>query len=87
VNNRTRLARLVNTSADGGINMCCPYSDSTKYSSMMNVYCTMGLSGPVLKVTAQGRRGEGSSFTEFMRSALREVHGENRQVSWVVSFS
>lgn len=77
VDNLTRAARLVTTLAGGRTRICCPYSDSTECLLMMSLYGSMGLPGPVLKVTARGQRGESNSFTEFMRSALQDIYGEN----------
>lgn len=48
---------------------------------MMSLYGSLGLPSPVIKVTAEGRRGAAASFTEFMCLALREAYGEDRQVS------
>ncbi|KAJ4252853.1 hypothetical protein NW762_010759 [Fusarium torreyae] len=80
LNNLTRSARL-SRSEDGQFAVGCPESHSSECALMMNLYGSLGLPGPVIKVTAQGRKGDVGSFTDFTRFALREAFGENRQVS------
>lgn len=80
LNNLTRSARLTIESGHKPT-VGCPASGSTDCALMMNLYGSLGLPGPVVKVTAQGRKGDIASSTDFMRYALREVYGEDRQVS------
>ncbi|KAI0545924.1 hypothetical protein F4679DRAFT_575779 [Xylaria curta] len=80
VTNLTRSARLLYES-NNNPKAACPLSDSTDCALMMNIYGSSGLPGPVLKITAWGRKGDKGSFTEFMRNALAQAYGENRQVS------
>ncbi|KAM5344073.1 hypothetical protein ACJ41O_012610 [Fusarium nematophilum] len=79
LNNLTRSARLTAKPGQEPI-VGCPASDSTDCALMMNLYGSLGRPGPVVKVTAQGRKGDVASFTDFMRHALREAYGEDRQV-------
>lgn len=80
MNNLTRSARLTCESGHEP-EVRCPVSGSTECTLMMNMYGSLGLPGPVVKVTAQRREGHVASFTDFMRYALRKAYGENRQVS------
>ncbi|PLB52477.1 DUF1907-domain-containing protein [Aspergillus steynii IBT 23096] len=81
VNNMTRSARLIPQNEGSESAVACPYSGSTDYSLMMNLYGSHGLPGQVVKVTARGRRGDAASFSEFLRSALRKAYGEDHQIS------
>lgn len=74
-------ARISHDGADIEPAFRCPASGSTDCALMMSLYGSLGLPGPVIKVTAEGRRGAAASFTEFMCLALREAYGEDRQVS------
>lgn len=81
VHNLTRSARLLYSGPDHEAAVSCPVSASTECALMMNLYGSHGLPGPVIKVTAKGRKGDFASFTDFMRLALRDPYGEDRQVS------
>ncbi|KAF9885419.1 hypothetical protein FE257_012941 [Aspergillus nanangensis] len=57
-------------------------SPSTECALMANLYGSLGEPGPVLKITARGRKKGGEkSFTECIRQGLRQVYGEERTVS------
>ncbi|OAA60316.1 mgc81809 protein [Niveomyces insectorum RCEF 264] len=83
VNNLSRSVRIVPGDAAKGVadSVGSIFSGSTECSLMVNVYGSLGLPGPVIKVTARGRRGTAGSISEFMRTALRDVYGADRQVS------
>ena len=59
----------------------CERSSSTDCALMMNLYGSSGLHGPVLKVTARGRKGTQKSFTECIRRALYDAYGDTRPIS------
>ncbi|KAM6484902.1 hypothetical protein HDV62DRAFT_356641 [Trichoderma sp. SZMC 28011] len=80
VNNNTRGARITST-VNNIVKFGCPPSNSTDCTLMMNLYGSLGLAGPVIKITARGRKGDGKSFTEFIRGALKTAYGEDRQIS------
>lgn len=58
----------------------CHKLASANCALMMNLYGSDGKSGPVLKVTARGRRGE-QNFTTSIREGLREHYGEENPIS------
>ncbi|TKA77133.1 hypothetical protein B0A55_04102 [Friedmanniomyces simplex] len=69
------------TEKDGKADVVCRPSPSTECALMMNLFGSAGDTGPVLKITARGRRGETKSFTERIRRAVGETYGAERQVS------
>ncbi|KAM0425825.1 hypothetical protein ACHAPT_009076 [Fusarium lateritium] len=80
--NVTNLTRAAQLSKEGNaLPVCCPSSGNTDFGLMMNLYGSKGLPGPVIKVTARGRRGHVRSFTDFIRESLAKAYGEDRQVS------
>lgn len=80
--NVTNLTRAAQLSKEGSVlPVCCPPSGTTDFGLMMNLFGSDGLPGPVIKITARGRRGDVSSFTEFIRRSLAKAYGEGRQVS------
>lgn len=82
VHNLTRYARLsCNDGHEQQPTVSCRASGSLDCALMMNLYGSLGLRGPVIKVTVKGRRGAVASFTDLMRVALRRAYGEGRQVS------
>ncbi|KAI8931490.1 hypothetical protein NX059_011156 [Plenodomus lindquistii] len=48
---------------------------------MINLYGSLGETGPVLKVTARGRKGSEKSFTQCIRKALNKAYGDSQTVS------
>lgn len=48
---------------------------------MMNLYGSEGKPGPVLKITARGRKGSFKSFTECIRQTLAQHYGDSTPVS------
>lgn len=80
VTNFTRFV-IADRIAGGEADVSCDRSLSTDCALMMNLYGSDGRPGPVLKVTARGRKGEGKSFTEFLRTSLNEVYGNEHQIS------
>jgi hypothetical protein len=56
----------------------CP---STDCALMINLFGSSGLPGPVLKVTAKGRKGDEASFTQCIRKALLGALGDAQPVS------
>ncbi|KAK3701891.1 hypothetical protein LTR37_015202 [Vermiconidia calcicola] len=59
----------------------CERSPSTDCALMMNLYASAGVSGPVLKITARGRKGNEKSFTDCIRRALKKKYGDDRPIS------
>ncbi|KAK7180516.1 hypothetical protein DPSP01_006102 [Paraphaeosphaeria sporulosa] len=55
-------------------------SPSLDCALMINLYGSLGHSGPVIKITARGRVGDEKSITELMRKALANAYGD-RMVS------
>lgn len=78
--NLTRGASVI-CSSDGVNKVECAPTNSTDCAMMMNMYGCLGAPGPILKVTARGRRGDHHCFTDFMRHAIRNAYGDERQVS------
>ena len=77
VKNLTHVTR-VNTPSG---HITCDKLDSTECALMMNLYGCTGERGRVLKVTARGRTGSERSFTECVRSALRQHYGDGQHIS------
>ncbi|KAJ5579786.1 uncharacterized protein N7459_005771 [Penicillium hispanicum] len=78
ITNRTRLIEVDQTGSS-----VCRHAQSTNCALMMNLYGSDGEPGPVLKITAQARRGE-LNFTNCIRLGLRDayqVHGGERAIS------
>lgn len=80
IRNLTRSARFVNSPGKAQV-VGCPESGTTDCCLMMNVFGSLGLPGPVIKVTARSRRGDFGSFTDFMRHAFAKAYGTSRQIS------
>lgn len=80
ITNLTRSIRIV-ADEHHHDHVQCLLSDSTECALMVNLYGSLGLPGPVVRVTARGRHGSAGSFTEFLRTALRDAYGPDRQVS------
>ena len=59
----------------------CEVSDSTQCALMMNLFGSKGDEGPVLKITARGRKSTQKSFVECIRTALQDTYGDKRQIS------
>lgn len=59
----------------------CDRSPSTDCALMMNLYGSAGLPGPVLKITARGRKGSEKSFTDCIRRTLTKKYGKDRPIS------
>ncbi|KAJ5225336.1 hypothetical protein N7468_006561 [Penicillium chermesinum] len=58
----------------------CHSLASTNCALMMNLYGSEGISGPVIKITARARTGEGN-FTNVIRDGLRAHYGEDKPIS------
>ncbi|KAJ0162381.1 Ester hydrolase C11orf54 -like protein [Colletotrichum tanaceti] len=54
---------------------------STDCGLMANLFGSRGEPGPVLRITARGRKGPEKSFTECIRQGLRAAYGDERTVS------
>lgn len=61
--------------------LCSGSTECSVCSLTIILYGSLGFPGRVVKVNDRDRRGDGASFSEFMRSALWEAYGEARQVS------
>ena len=59
----------------------CDLSPSTDCALMMNLYGSAGHPGPVLKITARGRKGSEKSFTECIRHAIADKYGKDQTIS------
>lgn len=77
VNNQSRVIRIVPES--GAVNVL--RSPSLDCGLMANLYGSLGGPGPVIKITARGRKGIEKSFTECIRKGLHAAYGDNRAVS------
>lgn len=66
---------------DGKHETRCERCPSEDCALMMNLYGSEGLLGPVLKITARGRKGNQKSFTECIRSTLQETYGDAQPIS------
>lgn len=71
VDNQTRSVQVGPSHGTPGLSKC----PSLDCALMANVYGSSGAPGPVLKVTARGRRGAEKSFTECIRKALAAAYG------------
>ncbi|WPH00612.1 Hypothetical protein R9X50_00344200 [Acrodontium crateriforme] len=80
INNLTCVAKIdIASSSDG--KAVCEQCSTTECALMMNLFGSSGLTGPVLKITARGRIGDGKSFSEFLRDALHSEWSQRRQVT------
>ncbi|KAK4502943.1 hypothetical protein PRZ48_006370 [Zasmidium cellare] len=59
----------------------CEPSPTPDCALMINLYGSSGLPGPVLKITAKGRRGNEKSFAELLRHTLHAHYGDARPIS------
>ncbi|TEA22285.1 Ester hydrolase C11orf54-like protein [Colletotrichum sidae] len=75
--NETRLIKIL----PGTGRVRVEKSPSLDCGLMANLYGSLGRTGPVIKITASGRKGDEQSFTECIRMALRAAYGNERQVS------
>jgi hypothetical protein len=77
INNQTHFAKI--DKADGSVRVAkCP---STDCALMVNLFGSAGLPGPVIKISARGRKGAFKSFTECIRQALNSAYGDERPIS------
>lgn len=81
VTNATRFIAVQGSTDNGRPKIVCRASPSTDCALMMNLYGSDGVTGPVLRVTAKGRKGQEKSFPEFLRQALQTAFGEDRQIA------
>lgn len=78
VNNQTRVAQIDCKNGSPGIGKSC----SNECALVAHLYGSSGDPGPVLKVTARGRKGSERSFTECIRKAVATAYGtESRIIS------
>lgn len=76
--NETRVAQIDPSSGAASVEKCT----SIDCALMVNLYGSTGEAGPVLKVTARGRKGSEKSFTECIQKALAAAYGtESRIIS------
>lgn len=75
IKNETRFAQIDRASGAAGVEK----SKSIDCALMINLYGSSGETGPVLKVTAQGRKGSEKSFTECIRKAIAAAYGTESQ--------
>jgi hypothetical protein len=77
INNQTHFAKI--DKADGSVRVAkCP---STDCALMVNLFGSAGLPGPVIKISARGRKGTFNSFTECICQALSAAYGDERPIS------
>ncbi|KAI1859416.1 hypothetical protein JX265_010419 [Neoarthrinium moseri] len=77
VDNQTRVAKI--DLDDGAVHV--DMSPSTECALMINLYGSLGIPGPVLKITARKRTGSEKSFTECIQKGLCASYGTSRTVS------
>ncbi|KAH8689091.1 hypothetical protein BGW36DRAFT_391747 [Talaromyces proteolyticus] len=75
--NQTRYARIVPDSGAVDVDR----STSLEFALMANLYGSLGEPGPVIKITARGRKGSEKSFTECIQRALKKAYGDAQTVS------
>lgn len=71
VNNCTRYAKVLK----GGNVLCEKVGASTGFALMCNLLGSDGMTGPLLHITARGRKGK-LNFTEAIQKAIGDVYGE-----------
>lgn len=77
IDNQTHFAKVNKLDQSVRVESC----PSTDCALMMNLYGSAGQPGPVLKITARGRKGSQKSFTECIRRALHSAYGDTRTIS------
>ncbi|KAK2022835.1 DUF1907-domain-containing protein [Colletotrichum zoysiae] len=77
VDNQSRVIRIER--GTGAVRV--DTSPSVDCGLMVNLYGSLGEPGPVLKITAKGRKGPERSFTECIRKGLHAAYGDDRTVS------
>lgn len=77
VDNGSHYASIDKTSGAPKMQKC----PSTNCALMINLFGSLGLPGPVLKIIARGRKGSQKSFTDCIRQALHTTYGDNRPIS------
>lgn len=77
IDNQTRFAKIHKPDHSVRVERC----PSTECALMINLYGSAGSLGPVLKITARGRKGSQKSFTECIRRALNAAYGDDRPIS------
>lgn len=77
VQNKSRFVHI----SPSGDSVCIKNSPTLNCAIMANLFGSLGEPGPVLKITARGRKGSEHSFTEFLQKALQAAYGDNRTVS------
>ncbi|KAF9871059.1 hypothetical protein CkaCkLH20_11476 [Colletotrichum karsti] len=77
INNGTRYAGIDRASGE----VTVKESPCLDCALMINLFGSRGDPGPVLKVTARGRRGQEKSFTECIRKALYAAYGDSQTIS------
>jgi hypothetical protein len=77
ISNKTHVAKIDTITSRVSVEK----SSTTDCALMANLFGSSGLPGPVLKITARGRKGSQKSFTECIRLALSEAYGDTRPVS------
>ncbi|KEF57843.1 uncharacterized protein A1O9_05764 [Exophiala aquamarina CBS 119918] len=69
--NRTHYAKITSSNDVA----CCQLPDSTGFGLMCNLFCSDGLPGPCLHITAKSRVGP-LNFTETIQDALKSTFGD-----------
>lgn len=72
INNCTRYAKVL----EGDSVLCEKVGTSTGFALMCNLLGSDGKAGPLLHITAKGRKGQ-ANFTEAIQKAIRDVYGES----------
>lgn len=81
VRNLTHYTKINDPPNGGEAKVTCDRSPTTNCALMMNLFGSDGSPGPVLKITARSRKGEGGSFTEFLRNTLATTYGPDHHIS------
>ncbi|KAL6704858.1 hypothetical protein ACN47E_007541 [Coniothyrium glycines] len=77
INNQTRVAQI----KDEDNLPTVEKSSSLNCALMINLFGSLGQTGPVLKIVARKRKGSHNSFTECIQTALQTAYGDTRPIS------
>ncbi|KAK1493219.1 hypothetical protein CCUS01_13864 [Colletotrichum cuscutae] len=77
VDNKSQVIQIKRTTGEVSVGT----SPSVDCGLMVNLYGSLGEPGPVLKITAKGRKGSEKSFTECIRKGLNTAYGNERTIS------
>ncbi|KAJ4991875.1 hypothetical protein SVAN01_02725 [Stagonosporopsis vannaccii] len=77
VNNQTHFAQIKGNPPAPVVEK----SPTLDCALMINLYGSDGETGPVLKITARGRKGSEKSFTQCIRKGLHQAYGDGQTIS------